>query len=75
MCPSWGPSITTNRENNADFSLSALDPAETFTARGGGRFTLGGSHTYRMNLGRCGKHAWSVILEIKVTLGERHDLA
>ena len=52
VCPSWGPGITTKRENNADFSLSALDPAETFTARGGGRFTLGGSHTYRMNLGR-----------------------
>ena len=52
VCPSWGPGITTNRENNADFSLSTLDPAETFTARGGGRFTLGGSHTYRMNLGR-----------------------
>ena len=52
VCPSWGPGITTSRANNADFSLSTLDPAETFTARGTDRFTTGGAHTYRMNLGR-----------------------
>ena len=52
VCPSWGPGITTNRDNDAAFALSTLATPETFTARGGGRFTLGGSHTYRMNLGR-----------------------
>ena len=52
VCPSWGPGITTNRDNDAAFALSTLASPETFTARGGGRFTLGGSHTYRMNLGR-----------------------
>lgn len=52
VCPSWGPGITTNRENDASFALQTLATPETFTARGGGRFTLGGSHTYRMNTGR-----------------------
>ena len=52
VCPSWGPGITTNRANGSDFSLSTLDPPETFTARGTDRFTTGGAHTYRMNLGR-----------------------
>jgi prepilin-type N-terminal cleavage/methylation domain-containing protein len=52
VCPSWGPGITTSRDNDASFALTNLATPETFTARGGGRFTLGGSHTYRMNLGR-----------------------
>ena len=52
VCPSWSPGITTNRDNDKDFNLTTLNPAETFTARGTDRFVTGGGHTYRMNLGR-----------------------